>query len=316
MTFAHTLLSHHPWTYDGFSSSFINPQVSYSPHHFIPATCDDGKDFKNFLCTDEIMQLSKRMYGVNIKAADQMIGEVVSILEESGKFDSTMIIVTADHGFAFATNKDGRRIAPNDTYWQDLVKVPLLVKYPSQKQPLTVTEMRSTTQILHSVLDEFEIEAPANIAPSLAENSIIQTVDGNPQNLDFPNPSRWISDGGSFGQVENHMYPYALGSAALLMGYPSKSLVKSISAIKNASIVVDRHRDEPSPVDKQYRHLVTGSIKRNTCNNGSLVLVSDHVLVGTAHTFPSFQKPTLDGFWGVAQSGSPISDVHLYCLNK
>jgi hypothetical protein len=314
VTVAHSLITHHPWTYDGFSGSFINPQTNYSTHHFFPATCDDAINFGNYLCTDEIMKLNKRIYGVNIRAADEMIAEVVSVLEENGKYDSTMIVVTADHGFAFAKNKDGRRIAPSDVYWQDLVKVPLFVKYPNQKQGEVVTGLRSTDQILSSVLHELNLAPKSNISSSLLEESNIQTVDGNPQNLEFPTASQLNTDRGIIGQAENPSYLYALGPAAKIMGKSKDSVIGSISPVTDATMFVDRHRNTPSPSDQQYRHLVGGFLNTEICLEGYLVLVDENILIGTAHSYPSFQQPGKIGFWGVVQSSEPISNPQLHCF--
>jgi hypothetical protein len=62
---------------------------------------------------------------------DQQIGKLVSTLKNAGKYDSTMIIITSDHGQAI--NEHGYML--HSTYlYDELVRVPLIIKYPNNKK--------------------------------------------------------------------------------------------------------------------------------------------------------------------------------------
>ena len=215
---AHALLTHHPWVRDDLNAPFINPAIPYNENHYLAATCDDPVTPTNFLCTDELMKLNKRLSGMNARSADKVVQGLLRILDESGQFDSTMIVVTADHGIAMATNLDGRRISPSDSHYQDLIKVPLFVKFPNQKTGSTVQDFRSTTQVLGTVLSSSNIPMPENIDPPLSVTPSILRVNDQEVLTSCCISNTWLSDGGSLIEAENPKYPYAIGSAASLMG--------------------------------------------------------------------------------------------------
>jgi arylsulfatase A-like enzyme len=84
---------------------------------------------------------------------------VIAKLKALGLYDDSLIIVTADHGEAFAERRD-RRLGHVVNLHQELVRVPLLIKYPGSQPPEIVTETVSTIDIYPTVLDVLNLEAP------------------------------------------------------------------------------------------------------------------------------------------------------------
>ena len=314
VSLTHSLLTHHPWIRDDDGEAFISPQINYSSTNFIPATCDDSIEFTRFMCTNEIMALNKRLYGMNARSADVVIQNVLRLLRESGAFDNTMIIVTADHGFAISTGKDGRRIAPSDPHWQDLVKVPLFVKFPHQTSSSVVSETKRTTQILASVLNELHLDTPTGIDPGLQHTFSDFRVDDNPQNVDFDAVAPWHSDGGGLADAENKDFPFAIGPLSPVIGRDISSIQGKVVELNDARVIYDNYRAEPSQIDQQYRMLIGGEFSYQPCSNGNLALVQDRLIVGTAHSFPSFSKSGMFKFWGVAQSSRQLKQPTVYCV--
>jgi hypothetical protein len=309
----HSLITHHPWVHDGMSMPFISESINYGVHNFIPGTCDDAKNFQNFYCSDDLMKLNKRIYSVNALSADETLSRVIDVLKKTKRFDSTMIVVTADHGFSFATNKDGRRIAPSDVYWQDLVKVPLFVKYPNQQTPEKVDSVRTTLQILQTVIDVLDLPPQKSIAPSLDEAAESVTVDGSSQSVDWPEPSRWIIDGGSTAEVENPDYPMALGPLADLMGRELTQFSGSVTNVSTKRLSLDRTRDASTTQSQLFRNLIGGYFPSNECPSGLLAIIDRGRFVGTAHRYKSFTLKDYDGFWGVAQAKVPVDKPEIVC---
>lgn len=314
-TVVHSLITHHPWIHDGLDDPFISNRIDYSPDNFIPATCDDPENFQNFYCTDDLMQFNKRLFSLNSRAADEVVSRVITILEDADKLDSTMIVVTADHGFSFATDKDGRRIAPGDVYWQDLVKVPLFVKFPNQRVPTKVDTRRTTTQILQTVVNELDLPQPQAIDQSLDEPANSSNVDGVQQNLDFDVPSRWISDGGSAAGIENPAFPYAVGPLATIVGTPVSQFKGTLKRIVAMDRTVDTARDTPSKSDQVFRSLVGGHFPDSDCPSGKLAIIENDMFIGTAHRYASLKHAGRVGFWGVAQTKQPTVDPQIACVS-
>jgi len=313
VTVAHSLLTHHPWIRDGLESSFISPKINYSKNHFIPMTCDDPVTFASYFCSQELMMLSKRMYGLNIRTVDNVLVRILDILENTNKLDSTMIVVTSDHGFAFATNKDGRRIAPSDENYSNLVNVPLFVKYPNQVVKNTIADPRRTTQVLSTVLSEFQLVSPRSLDMPLSETPTEFKIDDNVQNIDLLDKSVWISGGGSLTEAENPTYPLALGVLSSLMATEFSLLQGSAKILTTKTLIFETFREAASK-DGYYRSLLRGYIASDSCPTGNIAIVTGGLITGTIHRYPSFKLKNSDGFWGVAQSKSPISNPILYCV--
>ena len=253
------------------------------------------------------------MYGLNIRTVDDVLVRILDILENTGKLDSTMIVVTSDHGFAFATNKDGRRIAPSDENYSNLVNVPLFVKYPNQIIKETVVDPRRTTQVLSTVLSEFQLVLPRTLDAPLSETPTEFKIDGVVQNIDLLDKTVWISGGGSLTEAENPTYPLAVGSLSSLMATEISLLQGRAKILTTKTLIFETFREEASK-DGYYRSLLRGYIATEGCPTGNIAIVAGGLITGTIHRYPSFRYKSTDGFWGVAQSKSPMSNPILYCL--
>ena len=77
------------------------------------------------------MENIRKEYIAEMEYLDQQIGKLISTLKNAGKYDSTMIIITSDHGQAI--NEHGYML--HSTYlYDELVRVPLIIKYPNNKK--------------------------------------------------------------------------------------------------------------------------------------------------------------------------------------
>lgn len=312
VTVAHSVITHHPWTRDGSEASFINDSVPHSEDHYLPGTCDIVSS--EMLCVTDLMLLNKRLYGMNAKAADQVVSKLIESLRQHNQFDNTIIVVTSDHGTGMAVGMNGRRISPDDNHFEDLARVPLFVKTLGQKDSKIVSETRSTTQILATVLQELELTSPREIDPPLTETLQSFTINNVPHSGSFAETSTWLTDGGSLVEAENRKYPYAIGPLASLVGDRTDSITRTLGEIAVENLLVDRFRETASITDSQYRHLVSGKMSQKDCPTGFLALVENNRIIGTMHRYPSFKDSTKDGMWGIAQSDAPIGELSVLCI--
>jgi arylsulfatase A-like enzyme len=81
---------------------------------------------------------------------DSEVRRLVDGLRRLGLYDSTMIVLTADHGEALG---ERRLIEHAVSVYGDQVHIPMLVKYPNQSQGAVVTAPVSAIDILPTVLD-------------------------------------------------------------------------------------------------------------------------------------------------------------------
>lgn len=96
------------------------------------------------------------LYHEEIAFTDQQIGRVVEYLKESGVADDTLIVVTADHGEEFLEHG---YIGHTRTLYDELIRVPLIVRWGNEIKKGRVVESVSTADITPTILDITGIEA-------------------------------------------------------------------------------------------------------------------------------------------------------------
>ncbi|SDK16472.1 Arylsulfatase A [Halovenus aranensis] len=99
--------------------------------------------------TEEEWTVLKDWYDAAIARADAKIEEVVEYLKKIGAYDDTLIIITADHGEHFGENS---RVYHHFSVYDELIHVPLIVKYPNQKYSnTTVNKLVSLTDLYPTI---------------------------------------------------------------------------------------------------------------------------------------------------------------------
>ena len=108
-----------------------------------------AKRKNNFDHDEAGMPLSKWVQQVNecALAIDEGVGRVIAALKDSGQFDNTLVIYTADQGFALGEHGCSIKVAPYDAN----IASPLIVSMPSQlpqgkvcNQPVNSPDLVST----------------------------------------------------------------------------------------------------------------------------------------------------------------------------
>lgn len=91
-----------------------------------------------------------RAYLGCIASVDESVGRIYQTLEECGQLDNTLLVFTSDNGFALGEH--GR--TDKRTAYEESLRVPLLVRYPSAVKPGTVVrEMVLTLDLAPSIID-------------------------------------------------------------------------------------------------------------------------------------------------------------------
>jgi arylsulfatase len=98
---------------------------------------------------DEIIRYARDRYLENVEFADHLVGRLLQELDEAGRLDGALVVVTSDHGEAFLEH--GRFLHTVQLY-EESIHVPLLVKWPSYMsgfdhevaQPVTLLDIAPT----------------------------------------------------------------------------------------------------------------------------------------------------------------------------
>jgi hypothetical protein len=90
---------------------------------------------------------------------DHELGKLLDRLVREGMFDDTMIVVTADHGFAFQTHvPDRRRVRPSNV--EEIATVPLFIKAPGQRRGRIDRSYASTIDVAPTIADLLNVRLP------------------------------------------------------------------------------------------------------------------------------------------------------------
>jgi len=89
-------------------------------------------------------------YDGGIAYLDQQLGVLFDALRRAGVYDDALIIVTSDHGEAFG---DKSLMDHGTSVYQDQVHVPLLIKFPEQREPAEQNALVSGVDLYPTVME-------------------------------------------------------------------------------------------------------------------------------------------------------------------
>ena len=119
--YVHTMDSHSP---------YLPPPPfdrKYEPHPEPGRAAAEPSDYKVPLDRDRIVA----QYDGTVAYGDQQFGRFLQGLRERGLYDSALVVFVADHGEEFL---DHRGWVHGHTLFDELVRVPLVVKYPGRRE--------------------------------------------------------------------------------------------------------------------------------------------------------------------------------------
>lgn len=142
----HALLPHGPWVYlpSGERSRPEGPEL-LPGMQTIPGFYDVYLRHHN-----EQRQL------LQLGFADRLIGSLVARLKREGMYDDTMIVVTADHGFAWKVGVETRR-SVDITNVDELGPVPLIVKRPGPPRGRVSGALARTLDVAPTIADVLNV---------------------------------------------------------------------------------------------------------------------------------------------------------------
>jgi Sulfatase len=144
--FLHVLLPHASWLYlpDGRVRAMAR---TYSP----------GRTGERWTNGDLAVQARQR-HLLQLAFADRLLGRFIGRLQDTGLWDSALVIVTADHGISF---RDGDlRRHPTATNLADLAFTPLFFKLPGRHGGRVVERHVTTPDILPTIAAVLGVNVP------------------------------------------------------------------------------------------------------------------------------------------------------------
>jgi arylsulfatase len=117
------------------------------------------------LTTDDIEYLHL-VYEAKLRMIDRtIVAPLIEFLKETDRYDDTLIVITADHGEAIYEQGDYGH--GTGKLWEEVTRVPMIVKYPQGEKPASiggrVSEITRSIDIFPSVLAMLGVPAPPGI---------------------------------------------------------------------------------------------------------------------------------------------------------
>jgi arylsulfatase A-like enzyme/Tfp pilus assembly protein PilF len=135
------------WLLDNKDNPFFLFIHYYDPH----MPYDPPEPFKSMIF---------HPYFAEIAYTDHCIGQVIDKLKALDLYDSTLIIITADHGEMLGEHKEQTH---GYFIYQGNIKVPLIFKLPGKRKAKTVDDIAGTVDIAPTVCSLLGIDIPKNV---------------------------------------------------------------------------------------------------------------------------------------------------------
>lgn len=116
---------------------------------------------------------------------DTQLARLFDGLRRAGLYDDALIIVTADHGEGFGEHDV---VEHATSVWQELIHVPLIVKYPGQTAGGVDERLVAGVDIFPTILTELKLAVPSRTeglalrAPAAASRAIFAESHATPEN--------------------------------------------------------------------------------------------------------------------------------------
>jgi len=94
-------------------------------------------------------------YDTALRNLDTGIGELIDRLKRLGVYDNTVFVVTSDHGEFFGEHL---LVEHSKDVYEEVLSVPLIVKYPGQNEGIVDATVVSATDLPHMILSAFSGE--------------------------------------------------------------------------------------------------------------------------------------------------------------
>lgn len=133
-----------------------------------------------------------QMHQLQLGYADRLLGEAVAALERAGILERCLLVVTADHGNAFAPGKRPRDPTPETL--AEIYPVPLFLRRPGQVRGEIVDTAATTLDILPTVAAflgrpvPWEVEGRDLLAPTPTPPGRVIVHDDHPTPYEIPLP--------------------------------------------------------------------------------------------------------------------------------
>ncbi len=149
LDYLHLPLPHQPWFLLPSGRAHDAPEVPF------------GNEFVYFWPEGQIGvdtgQAGLARMQLQLQWVDRALGTAIDRLEELGRWDDALVVVTADHGISFEPGTSAR--VADRANQRSIAWAPLFVKLPGQTEPAVVDDPVASIDVVPTILDVLGLEA-------------------------------------------------------------------------------------------------------------------------------------------------------------
>jgi hypothetical protein len=151
LNYLHILLPHVPYRYLPTGEQYPGPDP------------DLGRDGDDWIEEPWLTTMARQRLQLQLGYVDSLVGELLDQLSDAGIYDDALVMLASDHGISFRPGGpiralEGQPLEDGDV--ADLIRVPLLVKLPGQREPVVDDRNVETIDLLPTIADVLGIDLP------------------------------------------------------------------------------------------------------------------------------------------------------------
>jgi len=222
----HALVPHAPWR--------ITPDLRVAPLSSTITTSNPD--------SEEIVRDTYQTFLYQVAAADTAISQLIKDLKTAGRWDRTMIVLTADHGISFIPTLPQRH---NDFTEQDSVndiyRIPTFIKYPGQSTGVVSDCAMTNLDLLPTIIEttgtktswDFAGTSVASSCPTGRTRTVVSAT-GESSAID-DGFEKAIERAAHYAGIVSNVGPAhkvaAVGASASLIGKPLKATAQDPNVV-------------------------------------------------------------------------------------
>ena len=142
---------------------------------------EEGLDRGRVTLREPDVRFWRAIYDEKIALADACFAGFLAEVERLGLGDRTIFVITSDHGTELYEH---RRFDHGFTLYDELLRVPLIVKCPGAARGRTVTDRVSSIDVMPTILDLLAIDVPPEVRRQMRGTSLVPAMRGEPVRRD------------------------------------------------------------------------------------------------------------------------------------
>jgi arylsulfatase A-like enzyme len=172
--FLHTYETHHPYTPEPALLDELDPGYRGGLGHRVPVELLERANAGEIVLDAADRRRVERAYEAEIRSVDRAFGRLIEGLAASGRLDRAVVVLTSDHGEEFGEH--GRIGWHSHTLYEELLRVPLLVRLPSREAAgASIAAPVRLIDLAPTLLELAGVAAP----PQFAGRSLLPLVRGD-----------------------------------------------------------------------------------------------------------------------------------------